>query len=162
MLPTVHHPYHPQGGRRPLPLRPHRHCRAGGAAADRASHQTGYEGPPEGRFRGEEVRKTRLACFKPDWLCCVFYPQFTPGADISRDSFYNPSPVAADQVDVAVCVFPMDIAFPPDDKTLDKIKVVLLEARDLSELLPVPLPLSLSTCLYSPICKINEKYFKKM
>lgn len=58
--------------------------------------------------------------------------KFKPGENILQDPFYNHNPVAADQVDVAVCVSPMDIAFPLDDRTLNGMQAIALEARDLN------------------------------
>lgn len=63
---------------------------------------------------------------------CFFF-QFKPGENILQDPFYNHNPVAADQVDVVVCVCPMDVAFPLDDWTLNGMQAIALEARDLSE-----------------------------
>ncbi|XP_075872608.1 interferon-induced protein 44-like [Nelusetta ayraudi] len=58
--------------------------------------------------------------------------EFKAGENILQDPFYNHNPVAADQVDVAVCVCPMNIAFPLDDRTLNGMQAITLEARDLN------------------------------
>lgn len=109
---------------------------------------------------GFKVRRSvnLLWWFQPVTVSLCFF-QFKPGENILQDPFYNHNPVAADQVDVAVCVCPMDIAFPLDDRTLNGMQAIALEARDLSESfslsLPSP-PLSLSPSLQSPVGKIRR------
>lgn len=88
---------------------------------------------------GFEVRRSvKQSCrFQPLTASACFF-QFKPGEDILRDPFYKHNPDAADQVDVAVCVCPMDVAFPLDDRTLNGMQAIALEARDLSESCSLP------------------------